>query len=123
MPRPASSAGPAVPLTSAALHIMLALAEGDRHGYAIAREIETVSKGSVRMGPGTLYGTLQRLVAAALVEPSAAQHKNGDDQRRRYYRLTARGRSTLKTELDRLAGVLAVARRRRLLDHPRPEAV
>ncbi|HKV50405.1 MAG TPA: PadR family transcriptional regulator [Gemmatimonadaceae bacterium] len=120
MPRIAS---PAVPLTSAALHIMLALAEGDRHGYAIAREIETMSKGSVRMGPGTLYGTLQRLVAAELVEPSAAQHRNGDDQRRRYYRLTARGRSTLKRELDRLAGLLAAARRRRLLDHPRPEAV
>lgn len=122
MPR-TSTAGPAVPLTSAALHIMLALAEGDRHGYAIAREIEAVSNGTVRMGPGTLYGTLQRLVAAGFVEPSPTHHKNGDDHRRRYYRLTVRGRSTLKGELERLAGVLAVARRRRLLGSPRPEPV
>jgi DNA-binding PadR family transcriptional regulator len=111
---------PAAPLTAAALHIILALGQGERHGYAIAREVETVSKGSVRMGPGTLYGTLQRLVAGGLVEPSPAAHK-GDDSRRRYYRLTPRGHTTLQSELDRLATVLAVARRRHLLDHPRPE--
>lgn len=102
---------------------MLALADGERHGYAIAREIDAVTKGAVRMGPGTLYGTLQRLVASALVEPSHATHRNGDDPRRRYYRLTARGRSTLKTEIDRLATVVSVARRRHVLDTPRPEAV
>jgi DNA-binding PadR family transcriptional regulator len=102
---------------------MLALADGERHGYAIAREIDAVTKGAVRMGPGTLYGTLQRLVASALVEPSHAPHRSGDDPRRRYYRLTARGRSALKTEIDRLATVVSVARRRHVLDTPRPEAV
>lgn len=112
---------PALPLTPAALHVMLALADGERHGYAIAREIESVTRGAVRMGPGTLYGTLQRLVACALVEPAPATHRKDDDQRRRYYRLTTRGRSTLKSEIDRLAGVVSVARRRHLLDTPRPE--
>ena len=102
---------------------MLVLADGERHGYAIAREIDAVTKGAVRMGPGTLYGTLQRLVAAALVEPSHAAHRSGDDPRRRYYRLTARGRSILKSEIDRLATVVSVARRRHVLDTPRPEAV
>ena len=102
---------------------MLVLADGERHGYAIAREIDAVTKGAVRMGPGTLYGTLQRLVAAAFVEPSRAPHRSGDDPRRRYYRLTARGRSALKSEVDRLATVVSVARRRHVPDSPRPEAV
>lgn len=121
MPRAPSHRQPASPLTPAALHVMLALADGERHGYAIAREIESVSHGAVRMGPGTLYGTLQRLVSAALVEPAHAPRRGDDDPRRRYYRLTVKGRAALRSEVDRLAAVVSVARRRRLLDTSRPE--
>jgi len=109
------------PLTTATLYVLLSLADGERHGYAIAREIESISKGTVRMGPGTLYGTLQRLVAGGFVEPAPAPRHGRDDPRRRYYRLTSRGRSALEVEVHRLAAVLAVARRRHLLDTTRPE--
>lgn len=110
-----------LPLTPAVLHILLALAEEDRHGYAIAREVERVTGGAVAMGPGTLYGSIQRMLGDALLEraPRAAA-RDGDDPRRRYYRLTALGRRVLQLELDRLAAVVDAARRRRLLPAPEP---
>ncbi|HXY32356.1 MAG TPA: PadR family transcriptional regulator [Gemmatimonadaceae bacterium] len=110
-----------VPLTPAVLHILLALAEGPRHGYAIAQEVEELTGGGVRMGPGTLYGSLQRLLAAGLVDETAQRPRaEADDERRRYYRLTAGGRRALEMELKRLAAVVAAARRKQLLREPEP---
>jgi DNA-binding PadR family transcriptional regulator len=107
-----------LPLTPAVLHILLALAAGERHGYAIAQEVEALTGGDVRMGPGTLYGSLQRLLAAGLVEE--APPARGDEERaRRYYRVTAFGRRVLDRELERLARVVEHARARRLLPRPR----
>jgi len=103
------------------LHILLALAEGPRHGYAIAQEVEELTGGGVRMGPGTLYGSLQRLLAAGLVDETAQRPRaEADDERRRYYRLTAGGRRALEMELKRLAAVVAAARRKQLLREPEP---
>jgi DNA-binding PadR family transcriptional regulator len=111
MPAPDRS----LPLTPAVLHILLALAGGDRHGYAIAHEVEAVTNGGVRMGPGTLYGSLRRMTADGFVVDAPQRRTAGADDRRRYYRLTALGRRVLDVELKRLAAVVAHARRRRLV--------
>lgn len=99
------------PLTPAVFAILLALADGDKHGYAIMKEAHTPEGGGVPMGPGTLYGTLDRLMRDGLVEESGLS----DDERRRYYRLTALGRTTLAAELERLDAAVASARRMGLL--------
>ena len=105
-----------LPLTPAVLHILLALAEGERHGYAIAQEIERVTDGQVAMGPGTLYGSIQRMMSDGLIERAPkGGARPGDDPRRRYYRSTPLGARVLELELDRLAAVVDAARRRRLL--------
>jgi len=104
-----------LPLTPAVLHIMLALAGGERHGYAIAGEVDETTSGSIRMGPGTLYGSIQRMLAAALIEEVSPKRARDDDERRRYYRLTAFGRRVLELELQRLDRVVRVARRKHLL--------
>jgi len=105
-----------LPLTPAVFHILLALADGDRHGYAIAKEVAERTDGTVRLGPGTLYGTLTRLLEASLIEEAApASRKNADDERRRYYRLTRIGRQVAKAEARRLAALVAVARDKALL--------
>jgi DNA-binding PadR family transcriptional regulator len=104
-----------LPLTPVVLHVLLALAAGARHGYAVAQEVEALTDGAVRMGPGTLYGSLQRMLAAGLIEETA-----GDaDRARRYYRATPFGRRVLERELERLARVVDHARARRLLPRPR----
>jgi DNA-binding PadR family transcriptional regulator len=102
------------PLTPAVLHVLLALAEEDKHGYAIAQDVEALTDGRVRMGPGTLYGTIQRLLAAGLVGHAASPARERDE-RRRYYRLTAAGRKVLAAELARLDTVVEYARARNLL--------
>lgn len=98
-----------LPLPQAQLHVLVALTEGERHGYAIMQSVEATSGGVVRMGPATLYGTLKRLVDDGLAEelprPSAE-----DDQRRRYYRLTALGQRVCAAETTRLASLVRVAR-------------
>jgi DNA-binding PadR family transcriptional regulator len=105
-----------LPLTPVVLHILLAVAEEPqgKHGYAIAREVEEVTNGHLRMGAGTLYGSIQRMLDAALIEErrvrGAAEH-----ERRRYYRITAFGRRVLALELTRLSEVVAIARRKQLL--------
>jgi DNA-binding PadR family transcriptional regulator len=104
------------PLTPAVFYILLALADADRHGYGIAREVAARTDGQVRLGPGTLYGTLTRLVDARLVEPCAGPRRRGAvSERRRYYRLTSEGRATARAEAQRLAGLVTLARQKALL--------
>lgn len=108
-----------LPLTAVVLHILLALADGERHGYAIAQEIEDTTGGQMRMGPGTLYGSIQRMLGASLIEETPQRRRAAqDDERRRYYRMTAFGRRVLELELQRLAQVVRVARQKRLVRDP-----
>jgi DNA-binding PadR family transcriptional regulator len=104
-----------LPLTPAVLHILLALAGGERHGYAIAGEVEETTSGSVRMGPGTLYGSIRRMSSAGLIEEVSPKRAADDDERRRYYRLTAFGRRVLELEVQRLDRVVRVAKRKHVL--------
>jgi DNA-binding PadR family transcriptional regulator len=105
-----------LPLTPAVFHILLALADGERHGYAIMREVAESTQQQIQMGPGTLYGTLKRLLAAQLVEESDERPDPSlDDERRRYYRLTALGRRTAAAEAERLARLVTIARAKRLV--------
>ena len=104
-----------LPLTPVVLHMLLALA-GERqgkHGYALAKEVEDVSDGQIRMGPGTLYGSIQRMIDAGLIEESS--RRGDDDDRRRFYKLTAFGRKVLELEIARLHTVMTIARDKNLL--------
>lgn len=92
----------AKPLPAASLHLLLALLDGERHGYALMRRVEELSDGAVTMGPGTLYGTLTRLVADGLIVETTDRSDRTDNERRRYYELTASGRATATAELARL---------------------
>ena len=105
-----------LPLTPAVFHILLALADGERHGYAIMRDVSNDTNGDLRLGPGTLYGCLNRMLAAGLVEESDERpDPELDDERRRYYRITAMGLKTVRAEAQRLSTAVAAARSRRLL--------
>jgi DNA-binding PadR family transcriptional regulator len=99
-----------LPLPQAQFHVLVALTEGERHGYAIMQAVETSSGGVVRMGPATLYGTLKRLVDQGLAEELARRPSADDDQRRRYYRLTGLGERVCAAEADRLSGLVRTAR-------------
>ena len=109
-----------LPLTPVVMHILLALADGERHGYAIAQEVEEASEGAIRMGAGTLYGSIQRMVAAGLIEDAPRRAHGIEDERRRYYRATALGRRVLGLEAERLSKIVAVARAKQLLRRPEP---
>lgn len=102
-----------LPLTPVVLHILVALADGPGHGYAVAQEVERVTDGRVRMGPGTLYGGLQRMRDDGLIEET---ENPGEDaahaDRRRYYRLTDLGREALRAEAGRLARTVDLVRAR-----------
>ncbi len=104
------------PLPAAAFQILLSLADEDRHGYGVMRQVQEQTGGRVRLGPGTLYGSIQSLVEAQLIEEvgDGVDAKLGDE-RRRYYRLTAGGRKVAKQEAERLADMVRVARERRIL--------
>jgi DNA-binding PadR family transcriptional regulator len=105
-----------LPLTPAVFHILLALSDGERHGYAIMREVERGTGGQTRMGPGTLYGTLKRMMSGGLVEESDERpDADLDDERRRYYRLTAFGLRVATAEAERLSRLVAEAQARHLL--------
>jgi DNA-binding PadR family transcriptional regulator len=109
-----------LPLTPVVLHILLALSEGERHGYAIAQEIEQTTGAQIRTGPGTLYGSIQRMLTSTLIEEAPAKKRpDNDDDRRRYYRMTPFGRRVLELELQRLADVVRIARDKHLLRDPR----
>lgn len=103
----------AAPLPAATFHILLALGDGPRHGYAIMREVEELSDGAVTMGPGTLYGSIKRMLADGLIdEVDERPDPELDDQRRRYYALTATGELARDSEIDRVRGLLDRAGRR-----------
>jgi DNA-binding PadR family transcriptional regulator len=95
-----------LPLTPAVFHILLALVGKERHGYDIMQQVKADSDDAVKMGPGTLYGSLDRMIEAGLVAKS-----NTQDPRRIYYKLTALGQTTLRAETERLSRVAHVARR------------
>ena len=105
-----------LPLPPATFHILLALADGELHGYAIMKGVAARSEGTVRLGPGTLYGALKRLLEAGLVEEGGerADPERGDE-RRRYYRLTQLGLSVTRAEARRLEAIVRAARRKKLI--------
>lgn len=103
------------PLPSAAFHILLALAGEDLHGYAIMRQVEQQTCGRVRLGPGTLYGSLRTLVEASLIEELDNSELEDGSERRRYYRLTSAGLRLVRSEVEGLAQTLRVARTKRIL--------
>ena len=101
------------PLTPAVVHVLLALAGSERHGYAILKDVQQQSGNRLRFGPGTIYSTLQRLMETGWVEEAPAPQAD-TDERRRYYRLTRIGREALRAEVDRLGELLDVARSHRI---------
>jgi DNA-binding PadR family transcriptional regulator len=106
------------PLTPAVLHILLALAAKEAHGYGIMKTVQEDSRGKVKMGPGTLYGSLGRMIDAGLIRESGKKvDPRMDDERRVYYTITDLGRKALAAELRRYDEVVALARRTKLLPH------
>ena len=111
---------PAPLLTPAVFHILLALADGESHGYGIMQDVERFTNGGTRLGPGTLYRSIQRMLVDGLIEELAISlHDETDEDRRRYYRLTPKGLAVAKREAERLADLVDAARHRDLLT-PRP---
>src|SRR3984957_7532478 len=109
------------PLTPAVFHILLALADDERHGYGIMQEVSARTDGKVVLGPGTLYGTINRLLEAGLVEEADERSDPElNEERRRYYRITGKGRDAAVTEAERLQGLVRVARAKHLIGRPRP---
>jgi DNA-binding PadR family transcriptional regulator len=101
-------------------HIMLALADDDRHGYGIMQEVERRTRGGVRLWPATLYGAVKRMLASGVIEESHRRPDPAvDDARRRYYRLTAQGRELLAVQASRLAELVEVAREKNVLHSPK----
>jgi DNA-binding PadR family transcriptional regulator len=118
MAKPEAGPSPAshLPLAPATFQILLTLVDGERHGYAIMKEVTERTEGTVRLGPGTLYGALKRLLAAGLVE-EGGEHADPelDDERRRYYRLTKFGLRVARAEAQRLEAMVRAARRKKLI--------
>ena len=109
-----------LPLTPPMLHTLVALADGDKHGYAILKEIERRTSGAVRLSAGTLYALLSRATADGLiVETDERPDFALDDERRRYYRLTPLGRRVAVAEIARLESIVEMAREKRLVPRPR----
>lgn len=108
-----------LPLTPAVFHVLLALADGERHGYAIMQEVAEHTDGRIKMGPGTLYGTVKRLIEARLIEESDERpDPHLDDERRRYYRLSGLGQRVVQAEAERYAAMVKVARGKKLIGKP-----
>ena len=104
---------PSLPLTPAVFHILLALSRGDKHGYEIMKAIRHDSDGKVKMGNGTLYGSLKRMLADSLIE-DAGERAGEDDTRRKYYRLTNLGRAALNAEIERYLATTEVIKKYRI---------
>jgi len=104
------------PLPSAAFPILLSLADDELHGYGIMRQVEEQTNGRIRLGPGTLYSSIQALLEEGLIEElDRSQKSTGVAERRRYYRLTSSGRKLARSEAERLADLLRVARAKKIL--------
>jgi DNA-binding PadR family transcriptional regulator len=105
-----------LPLTPAVLHILLALADGERHGYSIMQEVTRRAGGQVKMGPGTLYGSIKRMLADGLIEEAGERPDPAlDDERRRYYRLTSFGLQVLQAEVLRLQQLVRLAQSKQVI--------
>jgi DNA-binding PadR family transcriptional regulator len=105
-----------LPLTSAVLHILLALADGERHGYGIMQEVTKRAGGQVKMGPGTLYGSIKRMLADGLIEETGERpDPTLDDERRRYYRLTSFGLRVMQVEVLRLQQIVRLAHSKQVM--------
>lgn len=105
-----------LPLTPAVFHILLALVDGERHGYGIMQEVAARTDGKVRMGPGTLYGSIKRMLADGLIEAAGERSDPAlDDERRRYYKLTDFGQRVAYAEAQRLAQLVRTAQMKQLL--------
>lgn len=110
-----------LPLTPAVLNILLALADEERHGYGIMQEVEARTEGETRLGPGTLYGSIKRMLADGLIEDSDERPDPAmDDQRRRYYRITEFGRRVVGAEAERLQSLVSAARAKKISFGARP---
>ncbi len=103
-----------LPLSPPVLYVLLALADRERHGYAIMQEVESRTEGKIRLLPGSLYSTIKRMLAADLIEEMDGQTDGTDDERRRYYRITDEGRDLAAAEMDRLATLLELAKAKNL---------
>ena len=113
-----------LPLTPAMFHVLLALADGEKHGYAILKEVARRTEGKVRLSAGTLYGNLARLESSGMIAESNHRPEFGlDDERRRYYRLTELGRSVAVAEARRMEEALSLARAKHLFGQPKPSEV
>ena len=108
------------PLTAAMFNVLITLADGEKHGYAILKEVEEQTAGEVQLSTGTLYGIVKRLLVEGLIVESRHRPAQDDDQRRRYYRLTEEGRQVAVAEAMRLEKLLTRARNKRLLRALRP---
>lgn len=105
-----------VPLTPAVLHILLALGDGERHGYSIMQEIAALTEGKLRIGPATLYRSIKHMLADGLIEEVDERPDPAlDDERRRYYRMTGLGQAVILAEIQRLSQAIEVAKTRPLL--------
>ena len=109
-----------LPLTPQQFHILLALTDGHRHGYAIILDVADRTGGALRLGTGTLYTALARLDALGLIEESGRRPSADEDQRRRYYRLTSTGKAVLRAETERLETLVRHARRKGVTATNRP---
>ena len=119
MPERANNPEDHLPITPASFHILLSLTDGEKHGYAIMGVVAETTGGSMRMGPGTLYGAIKRLLKAGLIAESDERPDPAlDDSRRRYYALTQFGRRVLVAEVERLDGLVTAARQKNLLPNP-----
>ncbi len=120
MPKP-QSPQELLPLTPPVFHILLALTDEERHGYAIMQDVARQTGDALQLGPGTLYGCLKRMLAAGLVEQSDERpDPTLDDERRRYYRMTALGQRVVREEAKRLANAVSTAKDKRLFDTGHP---
>ena len=107
--------GQGLPLSTQVFHILLALVDDDQHGYAIIQDVADRTEGEVRLTASTLYAAIKRLLESGWIEELTRRPKSDDDPRRRYYRLTARGREVARAEARRLERMAAMAREKRLL--------
>lgn len=109
-----------LPLRPSVFHILLALSDGDLHGYGIMQEVAEHTDGQIKLGPGTLYGAIKRLLSDGLIiEADERPDPELDDERRRYYRLTEFGQKVLRAEVQRISRMVSVAQQKRLIPKTR----